>query len=495
MSYPAVPDLKQLWGKFAIEVNKAFIADYPRMADIQKLMTAESVIDLSAHEIFDHARLVHDLTHALIQLKNEQPNNVVVLDCCDRWLNLLRRRNQIPLKLKHHQRLDGECDFRFSLQLMEGKPCGLKEIQVLDHEKNVHLDEVVQSIHRLGCLAHGMSFAGLPMMRDVILTSLMEYEDTICLVARDQSDQVIAYSWGLMLRDVEVGKNEKANIFWIMDLARDPDFFDEHARVGDALRERMAAELKLRNDCDFVGYQHILNHKFHMEIVSDEQNEDEHLHVAGAEHDARTTLQYSEDVGLFVRSHFIRISDKNHAYPEHGMIKPAILTAFWKASHSAKDFIIGGISFMGQTKYAQLKHNLLDQPIDQRISAPIPVDQQACDRNVLRQIILSDLWSQQGKGLFSKRHMPDTIGKLQNLVHDEGYDFQAVKNCVNSRKHCVSRGVNADLLYRAIDVADSPTFALNMLLESAKIPREWVESITQHRNQLLRQHEHLAQMM
>src|SRR3990167_10638140 len=182
--YPTVKELVQLWDEFD-GIKNLVEHDYGQWPDVKKLMTAESVIDLSAHEIYPHAASVHELTATLLKLRNDHPADQAILACCQDWLNILKKRNQIPLKLKHHQRLDGECDFRFSLQLMEGKPCGFKEIQVLDHQKNAVLDEAVKSIHRLGCLAHGMSFAGLPMMKDVVLNSLMEYEDTVCLIARD----------------------------------------------------------------------------------------------------------------------------------------------------------------------------------------------------------------------------------------------------------------------------------------------------------------------
>lgn len=488
MTYPVVAALNQQWNSFEKVLKNILKSDDLHLPDIQKLMTAESVIDLSAHEIYSHARFVHDLTVTLIDLQKKHADDESIKECCQLWLELLKKRNQLPLKLQHHQRLDGECDFRFSLQLMEGKPCGLKEIQVLHHQKDENLDAVVKSMHRLGVLAHGHSFGGLPLMKNAVLTSLMEYKDTICLVARDQSDQVIGYCWGLMLRDVEISKNQKANIFWIMDLARDPDFFDEHAKVGEQLRARMAEEVKLLKDCDLVGYQHVLNHKFHMDIVSEIHGEDERLDVGQAEHAAKTTLQYSEDTGMFMRAHYIRLNDNNYPYPEYKVIKPAIMSAFWCASHSAKDFIVGGIAFMGQLKYQHVTHKLLDQPIDQRIVAPVSAEQQACDSDVLKQIILSDQWLQQGKSLFSPRHAPGTIGKLQNLVRGDAFDFQAVKSCVANRKKCVTRGVHATLLYNAIDVADSPTFVLNTLLKNNETPKDWVELITNHRDVALHHH-------
>lgn len=482
--YPTVNELVQLWNDFE-SVKNIVEHDYGQFPDVKKLMTASSVIDLSAHEIYPIAASVHELSAKLLKLKSDHPGDQAIDVCCQRWTNILKKRNQIPLILKHHQRLDGECDFRFSLQLMEGKPCGFKEIQVLGHQKNAALDETVKSIYRLGCMAHGHSFGGLPLMKDTNLTSLMEFEDVICLVARDQSDQIIGYSWGVMLRGVEVSKTEKANIFWIMDLARDADFHDEHTKVGEQLRARMVEELKLRKDCDFVGYQHILNHKFHMGIVNDLQNEDEKLHLDNDEHaaqPAKTVLNFSDELGLYVRIHFIRANENTYAYPDHKNLKSAIVEAFWRATHSAKDFIVGGIAFIGRQHYCNLTHKLLDKPIEQRIVAPIAMEQQICDMNTLKQIILSDKWTQEGKALFSPRHTPDTVGKLQTIVSSDVFDFQAVKTCVADRGICATRKANAKLLYGAIAVADSPTFALNTLLNNHATPKDWVELITNNRN-------------
>src|SRR5690242_12650700 len=140
MPYPTVDVLEQLWNVFEIEVKKIVGQDYPNISDIQKLMTAQAVIDLSLHEIYAHAKWVHELTDKLINVKNNHREDKQIdknIDnCCQLWLDILKKRNQIPLKIQHHQRLDGECDFRFSLQLMEGKPSGFKEIQVLDHKNS-----------------------------------------------------------------------------------------------------------------------------------------------------------------------------------------------------------------------------------------------------------------------------------------------------------------------------------------------------------------------
>lgn len=482
--YPTINELSQLWNVFEGEV-KNFLEHDADLSDVKKLMTAVSVIDLSAHEIYPHAASVHELTVKLLKLKSDHPEDQAIQQCCQHWQDILKKRNQIPLKLRHHQRLDGECDFRFSLQLMEGKPSGFKEIQVLHHQKDAELDEVVNAIYRLGLMAHGHTFGGLPlMMKHKVLTSLMESPDVMCLVARDQSDQIIGYSWGVMLKDMEVGDKQKANVFWAMDLARDADFHDEHHKVGELLRARMVEELKSRKDCDFVGYQHVLNHKFHMGIVNNAQNEAEQLHLdddAHAAQSARTIVTYSDNVNLYMRAHFIKASEKDVAYPEYKNITPAIISAFQRASHSMKDFIVGAIAFMGQQKYQQLTHKLMDQPVEQRICAPISREQQICDADILRKIILSDKWTQQGTALFSHNHTPGTIAKLQKLVNGD-YDFQTVKSCVENRGKCPTRKVNATLLYDAIAVADTPTFALDVLLRNQKTPQEWVGLITDNRN-------------
>lgn len=482
--YPTANELVQLWNDFE-SVKNIVEHDYGQFPDVKKLMTATSVIDLSAHEIYPIAASVHELSAKLLKLKIDHPGDQAIDACCQRWTNILKKRNQIPLILKHHQRLDGECDFRFSLQLMEGKPCGFKEIQVLHHQKDAALDEAVKSMVRLGHMAHGHSFGNLPLMKNTVFTSLMESQDVLCLVAKDQSDQIIGYSWGLMLRDVEVGKKQKTNVFWIMDLARDADFHDEHTKVGEQLRARMVEELKSRKDCDFVGYQHILNHKFHMGIVNNAQNEDEQLHLDNAEHaaqPAKSTVIYSEDLNLHVRVHFIKANEKDIPYPEHKNLKPAIVEAFWRASHSAKDFLVGALAFMGKQKYQQLTHKLLDQPVEQRIVAPVSAEQQICDAGILKQIILSDKWTQEGTALFAPNHIPTTVGKLQQLAKGDALDFQAIKSCVANRGKSATRKVNANLLYGAIAVADSPTFALNTLLNNHATPKDWVELITNNRN-------------
>lgn len=488
MSYPAVEVLDKLWCAFENAIKNIHEINLDHLPEIKKLMTAEAVVDLSLHEIYPHAGYVHDLTRDLLQLKNSHPDDNNIVECCQHWLEILKNRNQIPLKLKHHQRADGECDFRFSLQLMEGKkPCGFKEIQVLNHESKADIDEAIKVIYRLDNMAAGISFANLPLVKNTILTSLMEYKDVVCLLAKDQSDQIIGHCWGVLLKGVENSKKEKVNVFWVMELARDADFYDEKAKVGEQLRVKLVEHLKARGDCDFVGYQHVLNHHFHMGIVGDAQNTDEIISINNEKYPARTSLNYSEDLNLFVRVHFIRANANNFEYPEHKLIKPAILASFWGAAHKAKDFIFGGLSFSFLEKYNRLTHNLQDSPVDERLIEPVSDAQKTCDAKILKELILSDKWKQKGVGIFRARHVPATMEKLQSYVRAGEYEFQDLKTLVANSGRCLTRGAMTASFYAAIKHADSPTFVLNSLLGNKNIPNEWIELITNRRAAVMSQ--------
>ncbi|HTM63967.1 MAG TPA: hypothetical protein VL360_05640 [Gammaproteobacteria bacterium] len=481
--YTKITELEELWKLLKSEVEGVKELERIEFCIIEKLITAVSVIDLTKHEIYVHAGYVHQLTEKLLNLRDESIDDKKIHNLCKLWLNLLRIRNQFPLKIMHHQMLDGECDFKFSLKLMEGKPCGLKEIQVLNREDKDAIDNAVQSMYRLGCLAHGLSFAGLPYVENTVLTSLMESNDVTCLVAKDQSDQIIGYCWGVMLRDVAVSCGKKANIFWVMDLARDPDFHDVNNKFGDLIRLEMMDVLKARKNCDFVGYQHIVNHKYHTNIVEDEQNDSERVHLKDENFQARTGYKYDEDLGMFMRAHFIKGNDKDLPYPDYSKIRPAIYKAFWHAAHTAKEFFLGAYGFFRVQSRQKSSHLMLDRPLDERLITPVSKEQQACDKDILRQIILSDYWQRLGKGLLGT-HVPGTIEKMQNSVPSNDYDFESLKRLLESSGKKITRDPLTSHLYRAISTADSPTFVVNELLKSEKTPTAWIKLIGDRRKKI-----------
>ena len=479
-------ELAIMWEAFANEVKSVPDINLANLPDIRKLMTSEFVIDFSLHEIYTHAKPVNELTRRLIHLKRDFPENNNIADCHQRWLAMLRLRNQFPLKLLHHQRLDGECDFRFSLQLMEGRPCGFKEVQVVDRQNGAGSPKLIQSVHRLDCIAGGISFAGLPLVKDKVLASLMEFEDIIFLAAKDQSDQFIGHLWGVLLRDVEIGKDTKANIFWWMELARDPDFFDDHTNIGAQLRTKMFSLLQARQDWNFIGYQHVLHHKFHMGIVGNAHLEDEFVYCNNERFDAKSVVKYHDDLSSFMRAQFIRSNNNKFAYPEYESIQPAILKAFWRASRSVTDFVFGGISFFRRQHKQQTSHNLLASPLEQRLLEKLTTEKQACDKQIMIRIILSDHWPQQSRGLFGAKRVSDMIEKLQSLTRANEFDFTAIKACVTSKDKSATKCHLTDILCHAISAADSPTFVINTLLSVNDIPAEWLELINHYRGLILK---------
>jgi hypothetical protein len=481
MSYPTVKALQQQWNLFESAVMKLGFSAINYLPEIKKLMTAVSVVDLSLHEIYAHARYVHELTANLIQVRNNSTEGDAIQQTSQLWLNLLRTRHQTPLKIKHHQRLDGECDFKFTLQLMEGKPCGFKDVQVLDHKDNITINSTISAMHRLDCIVFGTSFAELPLMNNAVITSLMDSEDVICVIARDQSDQIVGHSWGIYLKDVKVRHNQTANIFWWMEVARDPDFYDAHNKVGELLRAKTFSVMKEKGGCDFFGYQHKLNHQFHMNIISVGDGEDERLHLNQESYPAKTTIRFDEDLCQFMRTHLVKLNDKHIEFPDIKNIKSDILNAFWKAAHTAKDFILGGIMFFKRQKNQQSKNLISDSIIDERITADITIEKQDCDSNILKNLILSHHWMQQGSGFLGAKKTPATINKMQNSARSDFY-FPLIKYYAENCNRCLTRNRLVSSFYTALATADSPTQALDNLIRCKEMPTAWIQFIDQSRN-------------
>lgn len=495
MPYPTVTALEQLWKSFENKIENISNPIHDHLSDIKKLMTAVSVIDLSLHDIYLHAEYVHELTEKFINLKNTDATNNDIKASCQLWLDILKQRNQIPLKIKHHQLLDGECDFRFSLQLMDGNnPHGFKEVQVLDPKNNEDIKEAIAAIHRLDCVAEGISFAKLPLMNDTLLSDILTYQNTICLLAKDQNNQIIGHCWGILLKDVAIANKQKVNVFWVLGLAKDPDFFDSTIKVGDQLRTKMVEILTTKNDCDFVGYQHILNHSFHMGIISSTQNDNEKIRINNQERPARTTIEYDDTLGLFVRTHLIKTNDNNNTlYPEYSKMHAELVNAFKQAIHSFKDFMFGFISFFGRIQYQKLTHSMLENSHDERLVNQISHAKDACDKNILKEIILSKCWEQQGITLFCSTHVPNTMQQLQSLAQTEELNFKTIKSFIDNSGINLMRSKLTTLFYKVISIADSPTFALNSLLKNKETPKEWVDLITQQRKLVLNNKPALSQ--
>lgn len=448
--------LTALWDNFFQSISS--IPNINHLPEIKKLMTAEFVVDISSHEIYNQAAFVHELTEKIIALKDENSESYQL------WLAMLRARNQMPLKVLHHQKMDGECDFRFSLQRMEGKPSEFNEIQILSSAD--HTEDLMHAMHELDCLAFGISFGELPIVNNSVLTSLINSKDTLFLIARDKNNQYIGHRWGVMLRDVEINKQQRANIFWSMETVRHPDFHDKHANVGVALRARMFELLQERQDCDFVGYQHRLNHKFHMSIVGS-QNNDEFVVCNNEIRDAISSIHYDHDLNLFMRAQFIRSNTCSLPFPAYEVIRPAILRSFWQARRSTFDFTFGALTFFRRNSN-QRSHDMLALPMEHRLLEHVSPAKQACDADTLQQLLNRD----------------EVV--ILKPTDKQEYDFAAIKARLQKFETKHMKNAAVLMLCGAIKNADTPTIAIDNLLRRQDIPRAWLNFIHQQRNSLIK---------
>lgn len=87
------------WSKFENLVKTLPNLNLDNLTNIKKLMTAEFVVVISSHEIYRYTAFVHELTRKIIELSNSFPA------VHQRWLEVLRARNQQPFKVRHHQHM------------------------------------------------------------------------------------------------------------------------------------------------------------------------------------------------------------------------------------------------------------------------------------------------------------------------------------------------------------------------------------------------------
>ncbi|WP_282433106.1 hypothetical protein [Legionella gresilensis] len=493
MSYTKIEALVRKWSLFEETIKLYIRPDEYHLAEIQKLMTAECVVDLNNHAIYVHTEYVHRLTLQLINLRNNYLDDKLIKEVCALWTDLLENRNQMPLKIKHDKRLDGICSFNFSLQMMQGKPYGFKEVQLLDPTNLAEYNKAIEEIKQLDCLAHGINFADLPIIGDTVLSALLNYKDTICFLAKDKNDQIIGYSWGILLRDITVDNKNKVNVFWVMDLAKHPDFYDPNIKIGTVLRQHIADTFKTKADCHFLGYKHNLNHKFHLQIVEGSvANKSEKINLGPDQYKAKSKAKYDNDALIYSRSHLIRANNNEYPYPKFKQLKSALFNAFWQAAPSAKDFILGAMLIYGRSYYQQWTHSMLQVPNEQRIEEPVSAEQQICDMGILKKIILSAEWNQQGTTLFFNKRIPNTMQRMQQLVKEEQVDFSTLRAGVANSNWALSRSKLTAYFYFAITQSTSASAAINLLVCNKITPKKWIELISEERQMLNQQSSRLA---
>lgn len=485
MSYKKVDVLEALWRKFANELSQFIVPSSFNLTELEQLMTAKSVIDLSKHAIYVHMNYLHRLTNHLIILCKEEPENEFVSKACQLWTDLLRQRNQQLLKVRHHKSLDGECSFHSALELMEGKSTCFKEISLLHPENIEELHDASHRIAQLGRLAHGTTFAELPAVGNTVLTSLLEHQDSICLLARDKNNRIVGYSWGLMLRDFPVGDQGKANVFYIMDLVRDPDFYDPEIKLGAALREHWAQILNQNTDCHFVAYQHLLNHQFHMDLIDGRLPQKyEKIMFAGEHYDGKSGIRKDDTSGVFIQYHFIRAHHNQLPFPGFSNLMSGIYKAFWHTAHSTLDFVSGALSFFGRHLYLHHSHDMVAKNAQKRISEPVTEAQQANDLQILKRIIEDEEWTRQGTKTFFDQHVPRTVQKLREKVATDTCSFADLQQDVLKSGASLMRRKVTTNFYLAITQNPDPAAVLNRLITNVETPKRWVRLISEMRQEL-----------
>ncbi len=178
MSYAKIDELERRWDLFEKEVVSHIDPTEYHLPEIQKLMTASSVVDLNKRGIYLHNQFVHHLSQKLLSFLDSSPDEKL-LRIRQLWIDLLKCRNDHPLKVEHHQGFDGECTFDFTLKMMEGKSYGFKEMQILDPKNRAELDKTVVAIKRIDSIAFGSHLGGLPMMGDLVLSSILLYKENL----------------------------------------------------------------------------------------------------------------------------------------------------------------------------------------------------------------------------------------------------------------------------------------------------------------------------
>lgn len=476
MSYNKIDGLESKWATFENRIRPFIDPTEYHLADIQKLMTAKSVIDLGVHAIYAHTKYLHKLS---FQLQNKHDDESI-----SAFIDLLMARNNTPLKIRHHKRSNGFCRFDFTLDRMEGRPYGFDSIQEFNPANAQEFNGLVKDMNELDSLAHGISFGSLPLVEDKVLAAMLKFEDTRCFLVRDKNNKVVAYSYGILLRNIPAN-NTTVNVFKVVNLVKHPDFYDPNIKIGEALRHFGVGFMNKWPECHFVSYQHDLTHKFHTAIL-----ENEEVRLEDEKYQSKSEIEY--EFSLYRRHRLVKTKHHELPFPEIKDIDSAFIDALWKAADSVSDFVLGGISLYGRIFYKQWTNSLIERPAAHRIEEPVSLVQQTCDKAILKNILLSTNWNQQGSTWFFGDCIPNTIIKIrQHLVNDD-YEFSSLKHCVADSGWVLGRSKLTAYLYFAITQSSSPSAVVNLLIENENTPQEWIKLIDEERQRAFRHNEMVA---
>ncbi|KTD59094.1 hypothetical protein Lsan_2445 [Legionella santicrucis] len=120
------------------------------------------------------------------------------------------------------------------------------------------------------------------------------------------------------------------------------------------MRQHLANTLSKNPDCHFLGYEHVLNHNFHLAIVDGGlPKKQETIRIGQNQYQAKSLVKYESLKMQYDRKHIIKANNHHYPYPKADVIKSNFFNALWYAAPTALDFILGGMLIYGRAYYQQ----------------------------------------------------------------------------------------------------------------------------------------------
>lgn len=349
-----ISDLESKWNIFfgwadrALTRNLEFLR--PILSIIKPIMINAEIKIKEPHHLYKYAEQVYKFTLDIKQLKSCSVTNPDFNLMYNAWHDLLKYKKQNPLKIINNGLENSECNFELSLALMNGENMELVAERVDCHKIN-NLNWLVKNISAIDRLAFGTSFAGLPLVEDKMFRSVLEHENTMCIVLRTQSDRVISYCWGVFLDDLKLkqtnGWPDLGTMFYICDFARRPDFYSINSFTKEIVSKLISVLLTEEagingRKVDLIGFQHKDN-KFYRDIFAIPGNY------------KKDSKKVVSPVGLGAMvSTFINIRGSELEFPTRDIVEARLKDHFYATAPSVFSYAAASIAYFGNIKYNML---------------------------------------------------------------------------------------------------------------------------------------------
>lgn len=308
---------------------------------IKLLLTSEKLIFKNPHDFYPYAEIIYRFGQYLLNIAKAYPSDQSIQEQLIAYQTLLQNRFDNPLNIIHNKLPNAHCFFEMTNAMLNEENMDI-EISLLDKDNEDELTNAINAIENTSLIGHGLTFAGLPLVGDMVIKSLITAKNTLCVLSKTQSNRIIGHCWGILLENIksydEHGNLYHSTVFWVCNIARHADFFDRDYKVGHEMRTFLIEYLEQVFNCDFVGFQHQVGHSFHENAINTMAYD-------------KISNSKEDNFRGQVQGHLIRNNTCQKPFPNFKEVSSALINYTWQACPNAPSFFAGASAYFGRYFY------------------------------------------------------------------------------------------------------------------------------------------------